>query len=402
MVWQKNLWVLCVGVAMTSASYTMSIPFLPLYLLELGVSQSSVTMWSGAVFSSTFLVAAALAPYWGRLADRAGKKRMLLRAGVGLAITYFLGYLVRTPYELLGMRLLQGVANGFVPAAFAIVSSTVPEKKMGQSLGFMQAALLVGGIMGPLIGGTLAHIYGMRQSFAVAALFLLLATAAVWLLVGESKAAVTVKAGSIIADIKSALANRTLINLLLLLLLVNMTTMVLQPLITVYVTELQGTVSGAELTSGFIFGLAGVAGALAAPVWGKLGQKRGFFRILVTALACSGVINLLQFFIGNIIQFAIIQFTFGLFIAGVVPAINTLVIANTDSDFRGRAFGLTSSANQIGSMLGPVMGGVIGSFAGIKAVFVFTGLLLLAAALAVWRNAAIRSGARRQCGRFSG
>lgn len=394
MVWQRNLWVLCIAVAMASASYTMSIPFLPLYLLELGVSQSSVTVWSGAVFSSTFLVAAVLAPYWGRLADRTGKKRMLLRAGFCLAVTYFLGFLVQTPYELLGMRVLQGVANGFVPAAFAIMSSSAPENKLGQSLGFMQTGLLVGGILGPLIGGMLAHTYGMRQSFAMAALILLLTTAAAWLLVEEPKTEIADRQGSIMEDIRTALDNRPLINLLGLLLLVYMTTMVLQPLITVYVAELQGSVDGAVLTSGFIFGLAGVAGAMAAPFWGKVGQKLGFFRILVAALACSGFINLLQFFIGSIIQFALIQFVFGLFIAGIVPAINALVIANTNGDFRGRAFGLTSSANQLGSMLGPVVGGVTGSFAGIKAVFVLTGLMLLLAALVVWRSAAIRSSSR--------
>lgn len=389
MVWQRNLWVLCLGVALTGAGYTMCIPFLPLYLLELGVSQGSVTVWSGAVFSSTFLVAAVLAPYWGRLADRTGKKRMLLRAGFCLAITYYLGYLVHSPYELLAMRLLQGVANGFVPAAFAIVSSSVPESKIGPSLGFMQTGLLAGGILGPLIGGTLSHVYGMRQSFALAALILLMTTAAAWLLVEEPKTGATAKAGSIGQDIRTALANRPLMNLLGLMLLVYMTTMVLQPLITVYVAELQGTVAGADLTSGFIFGLAGIAGAIAAPLWGKLGQKLGFFPILVAALACSGVINALQFFIGSVAQFACIQFVFGLFIAGVMPSLNALVIANTDSDFRGRAFGLTSSANQIGSMLGPVVGGIIGSFAGIKAVFVLTGLLLLAVALTVWRGAAI-------------
>ena len=157
-MWQRNLWVLCICVALSGASYTMLIPFLPLYLLELNVKQADVAVWSGLIFSSTFLVAAILAPYWGRMADQMGKKRMMLRAGFCLAIVYFLGSLARTPLELLGMRLLQGVANGFVPASFAIVSSSVPEYKIGTSLGFMQTGLLCGGIMGPLLGGTLSHL----------------------------------------------------------------------------------------------------------------------------------------------------------------------------------------------------------------------------------------------------
>lgn len=386
MTWRRNLWVLCIGVALSGASYTMVIPFLPLYLIELGVDQSNVAVWSGVIFSSTFLVAAILAPYWGRKADHLGKKRMLIRAGICLSISYFLGYLVRTPYELLGMRILQGVANGFVPAAYSIVSSSSPEDKMGASLGFMQAGLLCGGILGPLLGGTLSHVYGMRQSFVISAGIIFLATLAAWWLVKEPKSVATSKTSSIKEDIKAALSNRILVRLLLLLLLVQMTTMILQPLITLYIAELQGTLDGAELKAGFVFGLTGIAGAVAAPIWGKIGQRISFFIVLVVTLAGAGIINSLQLFVNTLLQFSIIQFVFGLFIAGVLPAINSMVVANTDRDFRGRAFGLTTSASQLGSMFGPIFGGVISSLLGIQAVFVFTGVLLAGAAFLVWRT----------------
>ena len=386
MTWQRNLWVLCIGVALSGASYTMVIPFLPLYLIELGVDQSDVAVWSGVVFSSTFLVAAVLAPYWGRKADHMGKKRMLIRAGIGLSLSYFLGSLVSNPYELLGMRILQGVANGFVPAAYSIVASSAPEEKMGASLGFMQAGLLCGGILGPLLGGTLSHLYGMRESFVISAFTIFLATVAAWRLVEEPQSALKPKASSIKEDIKAALSNRVLVHLLLLLLLVQMTTMVLQPLITLYIAELQGSLDGAELKAGFVFGLTGFAGAVAAPAWGKVGQKIGFFVVLVATLAGAGIVNSLQLFVDNLLQFSIIQFVFGLFIAGVLPAINSMVVANTDRDFRGRAFGLTTSASQLGSMFGPIFGGVISSLFGIQAVFVFTGVVLIGAAVAVWRD----------------
>ncbi len=391
MNWRRNLWVLCIGVCLSGASYTMVIPFLPLYLFELGVSQSNVAVWSGVVFSATFLVAAILAPYWGRLADKTGKKRMLIRAGICLAGVYFLGSLARNPYELLGMRILQGIANGFVPAGYAIVSSSSPEDKIGSSLGFMQAGLLCGGILGPLLGGTLSHLYGMRQSFVIAAAIILAATIAAWLLVEERKTSEPVKVGSIKEDIKTALSNGALIRLLSLLLLVQMTSMILQPLITLYITELQGSLAGAELKAGFVFGLAGVAGAIAAPLWGKIGQKAGYFTVLVTTLSSAGVINALQVLVGTITQFSVFQFVFGFFIAGVLPAINSMVVANTERDFRGRAFGLTTSASQLGFMLGPVVGGVISSFLGIKAVFVFTGLVLIGAAAVVWRSKGLKS-----------
>lgn len=386
MNWRRNLWVLWFGVILSSSSYTMVVPFLPLYLLDIGVDQSRVTMWSGVIFSATFLVAAVLAPFWGRMADKTGKKRMVIRSGICLALVYFLGSLVQSPQQLLLMRILQGFANGFVPASMAIVTSSAPEHKMGYSLGMMQTALLTGGILGPLVGGVLSHLFGMRQSFVAASLFIFCGTMAVMFLVTEPKSTSPAKVGSILDDIKVAFSNRTLVGLLLLLMLVQMTAMVMQPLITVFVAQLQGKLEGAVLTSGFVFGLAGIAGAIAAPIWGKAGQKTGFSNVLILTLASAGLINAIQYFVGSIIQFSITQFVFGLFIAGVLPAINAIVVANTDPGFRGRAFGLTTSANQLGSMLGPIMGGLISTWFGIKMVFVFTGLLLVAAAFTIWHK----------------
>jgi len=185
-MWRKNLWTLVAAVMLCGSSYTMIIPFLPIYLLELGVAQTDVKIWSGIIFSVTFLVAALLAPYWGRRADRSGKKKMIMRAGFSLAVVYFCGSLVHSPVELLGVRVLQGVANGFVPAAMAIVATSTPPDQLGFSMGIMQAGLVVGGIIGPLIGGVLSHIFGMRLSFVVSSLGVFLATVAVVFLVDET------------------------------------------------------------------------------------------------------------------------------------------------------------------------------------------------------------------------
>jgi MFS transporter, DHA1 family, multidrug resistance protein len=166
--WRINLWVLCASVVLTSASYTMIVPFLPVYLLELGVSEQDVAMWSGAVFSISFLVGAIMAPIWGKFADKNGKRLMAIRAGLGLAIVYFLGGIVTDPAQLLGVRILQGFANGFLPASLAIISSSAPKEQLGFSLGIIQTGQIIGGVLGPLLGGSLAHVFGMRASFFVA------------------------------------------------------------------------------------------------------------------------------------------------------------------------------------------------------------------------------------------
>ena len=363
---------------LSSSSYTMVIPFLPLYLLDIGVSQENVTMWSGVIFSVSFLFSAVMAPYWGRCADKTGKRRMIMRAGFSLAIVYFLGAFVRNPVDLLIVRVLQGFASGFVPASMAVVASTVPIDKMGSSLGFMQAALLIGGILGPLLGGGLAHFFGMRLSFVVAAAIIFLTTIAVGLLVAEPENSQRPSSESSISDdFKMAFSNGKLVKMLLLLFAVQMISMTLQPLITLYVAELQGTMEGAVLTAGIIYSLAGVAGAVAAPIWGRVGQRRGFRRILIVAFIGAGIFNMGQFFIADIYRFAVLQFCFGFFIVGVYPAINTIIVNCTDKNSQGRVFGLTTTANQLGCMVGPILGGMISSWIGLRSVFLFTGSALL-------------------------
>lgn len=370
--------MLSFAVMLSGASYTMVIPFLPLYLLDIGVSQTEVNMWSGLIFSVTFLVGGLMAPYWGRCADRTGKRRMIMRAGFSLAVVYFLGAFVRNPVDLLIVRILQGFANGFVPASMAIVASSTPKDKMGFSLGFMQTALLIGGILGPLMGGSLSHFFGMRLSFVIAAGIIFLGTIGVGLFVTEPENTdPTCEEGSIIDDLKMAFTNRKLVEMLLLLFGVQMISMMLQPLITLYVAQLQGKMEGVVLTAGIVYSLAGIAGAMAAPTWGKFGQQKGFIKMLIIAFIGAGVFNLGQFFVSTVYQFSILQFLFGLFIVGVYPAINTIAVNSTEQAFQGRIFGLTTTANQLGSMVGPLVGGVISSWLGIGPVYLFTGSSLI-------------------------
>ena len=385
--WQKSLWTLWACVLLSAASYTMVVPFLPLYLLDLGVNSANINLWSGVVFSVTFLISSLMAPYWGERADRYGKRKMVIRAGISLGVVYFLGGLVRTPEQLFLVRALQGFANGFVPASLSIVASSAPENKMGWSLGIMQTGLATGGILGPLLGGVLAHLFGMRVSFAIAAAAILLATLAVWFFVEEKQSETQPQASTIRDDLKTAAGNTPLLGILLLLMTVQVVVMILQPLITLHVAHLQGSLEGAVLSSGIIFSLTGVAGILAAPSWGKFGQNVGFYKVLCIALLGAGLMNSCQFLVSNIWQFSILQFVFGLFIIGVYPSINTLIVEHTDLHFRGRAFGLATSANQMGGMIGPLLGGIAGSWISVKYIFVSTGILLLVSSFLIWKKA---------------
>ncbi|MBD2844979.1 MFS transporter [Paenibacillus sp. IB182496] len=380
------MWILWAGVLLCSASYTMAVPFLPLFLLELGVGDDAVNLWAGAVHASAFLVGALMAPLWGSLADKYGKRKMVIRAGLSLAIIYGLIAFVHNPWELIGVRMLHGLVGGFVPASMAIVASIAPKEQIGWSLGMMQAGTMTGGIMGPLFGGLLANAFGQRLSFIIAAACILIATLAVIGWVKEGVQRSPAKRSRIIEDVRVVLQSGALTRLLLLLLLFQLAINMIQPLLTLHIAHLQGDVKGAVLSSGFVFALIGVAGIIASPTWGRIGARRGYMPILAACFAAAGATVSLQFFVQELWLFTVVQFVFGLFMAGIVPNINTLVVQHTDEAFRGRSFGLTTSANQLGAMIGPLIGGALGYFLSIGWIFVTTGLLLLAGGLAVWTN----------------
>ncbi|KRE30630.1 MFS transporter [Paenibacillus sp. Soil522] len=389
--WKRTMWILWFGVLFCSSSYTMSVPFLPLFLFDLGVPDSSVNLWAGIVHSSAFLVGAVMAPLWGLLADKYGKRRMVIRAGLSLAVIYALIAFVQTPWQLVGVRMLHGFVGGFVPASMSIVASVAPKEKLGWSLGMMQAGTMTGGILGPLFGGLLAEAFGLRRSFVAAAIIILAATVAVIIWVREGKAEAKVPEGTSASKKRTepvtyrmAFRNRALMSMLLLLVLFQLSVNMIQPLLTLHIAKLQGGLQGAVLSAGFVLSLIGIAGILASPVWGRLGERKGYYRILVICLLSAGLVISMQFFVQDLWLFAIVQFVFGLFMAGIGPIVNTLVVQSTDEQFRGRSFGLTTSANQFGAMLGPLIGGLLGLAVSIHWIFVATGMMMAAGGVSVW------------------
>ena len=363
--WKKNLIVLWTGVFLACASFTACIPFLPVYLQkELHVPPDQLNLWAGLVYAVTFLGATFMAPYWGAWADRVGQRKMAIRAGFGLAVTYMLGAIVQTAPQMLAVRILTGLISGFVPASMSLVSSTLPGEKLGC--------------------GYLSVWFGMRTSFFVGSGCLFLVTMMVIFFVRDIPISKETRRQDmhVVRDLRLALQNRGLLYVMFMFFLVQTCIMTIQPLITLYVEKLMGGAGDASVTmSGWIFSLAGIAGIIASPYWGKRGQRKGFVRTLCLVLFCAGSVNLCQVFVGNIWEFAVIQFIYGLFLSGAVPNINSTLVEVTPPEMRGKAFGLTTSAQQFGGVVGPLLGGFLGDHMPTKFVLFTTGVILLSAAL---------------------
>lgn len=387
--WKRNVFLLAFCISGTSASYTMLVPFLPLYLLDLGTPSELVTVYSGAVFSVTFLVAAIMAPIWGKMADTKGKKVMAVRACAALTVTYFIGGLVTSPQQLFGMRVLQGFANGFLPMVLAMASASAPRKQLGYALGIVQTGQIIGSVLGPLMGGAIAELVGMRSSFFVASGFLLLVTLMVAVFAKEPVVKQVVTSTpqdktTLWEDFCYAFHNRSVLAMLVLAFIICMANMILQPIISLYVAQLQHSMENVAFTSGFIFSLGGIAGILSTTTWGRLGQHRSYYFVLALSFCGAGLFNFLQYFPTSIIVFAMLQFFFGLFFMGANPAVNAILVTATPTNFRGRVFGLSTMANQLGFMAGPLAGGAISMVWGIRSVFLITGSVLFTIGIFLW------------------
>lgn len=381
--WKVVLAIVTCNVVLMSSSYTMLIPFLPLYLSnELYTDPDTVKIWTGAIFAISFAVSAVMSPIWGKMTDKKGKKIMVIRSSSLIALSYLLGGLVQTPLQLLLVRALQGFAAGLWPASLALMSAYCPKNKIGICMGVMQSANICGGILGPLFGGVLAEAFGIRSSFFIAAAALTFITFVTIFFIKEPPKSEKALDPTQPKSSYRALFKNTAVKMLCL--STGMTTFVillLQPIMTLYIEELLGTKENLLTLSGVVFSLSGIAGAIAAPIWGKMGQAKGFFKTEVISLFAAGILIAAQFIPNTLMPFAILQFCVGLGFSGIFPSANAMIVNCTEPHERGIGFGIIFSAQQVGGAIGPLLGGLMATFINLASIFLISGIILISISL---------------------
>lgn len=376
MHWIVTLIILTASAFLMEMSFTMITPFLPVYLsVELGAQASQVNLWSGAVFAVTFFVSGILGPVWGVLADRKSRKLMALRASIGLAISYALCGIVQSPEQLFAARLFQGFCAGLYPALLALLAASIPVRKTGFSMGFMQGGMTVGSIVGPFAGGVLADWFGMRESFFVAAV----ALGTISLLIG-----ICIKEAPRRGVIESkkwfdwgVVKKPTILRMLIASMVIYASLFSAQPIMPLYIAKLQGSMDNIMMLSGTIFSVCAISIMIASPILGVAGQKFGFLKVLSWCMLFAGLLIAAQVLGRTPVEFGVWRFIAGFAIAGLIPLVNSILSVECPPDKKGEVFGFNFLTGHVGMALGPLAAGVLSDWLGYEFVIVLSGLILL-------------------------
>ncbi|GIP21196.1 MFS transporter [Paenibacillus sp. J22TS3] len=401
--WKLNLVVLWFGQFLVNAGMTMITPFLALYLSQdLGVhGERSLGLWAGTIFAANFATSFIFQPIWGKLADRYGRKVMLLRSGFGMAVVVTLMGFAAAPWQLLALRLLNGTISGFNPAAVSLISGTTPKKRMGFAMGIMQSGIVAGTILGPLIGGLLADWVGFRPIFYITGGLLLVASLLALFLVKENfdrEEASHTPQISVLAGFRELNKTPQLTALFAVTFLLQFAMISPMSVLPLYVEKLHGSAVNLSFWAGFVSAVTGLSNMITSPILGKLSDKVGAHRILTFALIGTALTLIPQAFAQNVWQLVVIRFLMGICMGGLLPSVNALIRSYTPDGMESRAFGFNSSTLALGNMLGASIGGLLSGYIGVEGIFIISGVLLLANT--VWVRAKLYKHHRRNTPSF--
>lgn len=393
--WKRNLYALWIAQLLTIVGFSLRAPFLPFFLDDLGANTfASQAIWSGVINAGGALIMAVSAPVWGIIADRYGRKPMVLRAMFFGAFTIGLMSLATNPWHLLILRFFEGAFTGTVAASTTLVASTTPKRSMGFALGMMQTAVFTGASVGPLFGGLLADYIGFRPTFVAAGSMLFIGGIIVLLLVHEDftppkrgKDAETSNG----PGLRTLLFGGAMIGMVAVMFALRTSTSAIQPIMPLYVQQLTSATGSIATLSGLTLGMAGITSAIAALMLGRLADRIGHKVILISSTVAVGLLYLPMAIAQSPLQLIVMNGLLGIAAGGVMPSANAIVANLTPTQRRGAVYGFLAAATSVGGFIGPLGGAGLAAAVDIRYVFVVTGLLMLLAG--AWVFHIIRSGA---------
>jgi DHA1 family multidrug resistance protein-like MFS transporter len=383
--WRRNLYVIWFATFASLTGGSLVQPFLPLFInQDLGVSDPGMAaIWFGLATSAGGVAQAIMAPIWGVLADRHGRKAMLVRAQFAIGAANGTLAFVGSPWQLVGLRVIQGMFSGVVGASRALVAGSVPRDRIPYAMGLIQSAIFMGQTLGPTIGGILGSTIGFRAAFITTACINFVAgTLAVIYVKDRSAERAGGRRSGNRASMRDLLRSRALATLVVVFFLTSVGNMLSRPILPLLLQEIDPTHEVA-FTAGLAFSVLGVSGTIASVLSSRSAGRIGLRKLVVLAALVSGggtyVVGLSTS--PNMVLTSL--FVVGLAQGTLASSSTALISLFAPASRQGTAFGILTSAQSLAMGIGPLSGGLLASALGLRAPFAASSVLLLAGALLV-------------------
>lgn len=383
-MWKRTVYISLVCVFCTAFGVSQLAPILPLYFHDLGVqTPEAMSLWSGLATGATYIIVCLAAPFWGRVADKKGRKITLIRSSFGMALCNALIAFQTTPEGVVLIRLIQGLVSGFYSASITLIASETPIERTGWALGLLASANLAGSLIGPLLGGYIADTVGIRNDFIIVGALMGLAGMLATIFIHENYVPKPNPEKLSIRKLKEQIPEfNSIVALCVASFIYAICIMSLQPVISVYIKGIvPSDTENLAFIAGAVFSAMGIAQLMSSSPLGKLVDKIGPRKVLVVSLIYVGVLNIPQAYVSDVYQLAIIRFLQGFGLGGMLPALNTYLSSKTPREFTGQVFSYNQSCLFFGYFLGSVGGASLMAWLGFTTLFWVSGGLFIISAL---------------------
>lgn len=382
--WKRTVYISLVCVFCTAFGVSQLAPILPLYFHDLGVqTPEAMSLWSGLATGATYIIVCLAAPFWGRVADKKGRKITLIRSSFGMALCNVLIAFQTTPEGVVLIRLVQGLVSGFYSASITLIASESPIERTGWALGLLASANLAGSLIGPLLGGYIADTVGIRNDFIIVGTLMGLAGVLATIFIHENYVPQPNPEKLSIRKLKEQIPEfNSIVALCVASFIYAICIMSLQPVISVYIKGIvPSDTENLAFIAGAVFSAMGIAQLMSSSPLGKLVDKIGPRKVLVVSLIYVGILNIPQAYVSDVYQLAIIRFLQGFGLGGMLPALNTYLSSKTPREFTGQVFSYNQSCLFFGYFLGSVGGASLMAWLGFTTLFWVSGSLFIISAL---------------------
>ncbi len=374
----RNFKMAWIGTFMAGMAFSEAMPFLALYIMQIShFNQAQVSFYAGISYAASYLVVILVSPIWGKIADQHGRKPMLLRTAAGMGIVIILLSCVTNIWQIIILRLCQGLFDGYTPSVIALIAAETPLEERSVVISKLSTGYIIGGLMGPLIGGVLATIFSIRMTFFITGIILLCVAFISFYGIQENFQKInTSPTEKLASSKKESVWTVPILILLSATMLIQFVESAIIPYVSLMIKYLLFSEHYLTIMTGIVSALPGVATAVFATFIGKMSSHFGTLKILKLCELAAIIIYALLGMTTSLMFFAGLRFLIGIANAGMTPMIQVLL--SKASNRLSTVFSMSLSAQSLGSLAGSILGAYLSQFMPLNNLFyIASGALMI-------------------------